>query len=93
MKLPRRHFLHLALGAAALPVVSRTALAQVYPTRTITVIVPFAAGGATDVTARIMADHMSRSSDSNFVLRMLSEQAARLGPHAPCVPAPMATRS
>ena len=61
MKLPRRQFLHLALGAAALPVVSRTALAQVYPTRTITVIVPFAAGGATDVTARIMADQMSRT--------------------------------
>jgi tripartite-type tricarboxylate transporter receptor subunit TctC len=61
MKLPRRQFLHLALGAAPLPVVSRTALAQVYPTRTITVIVPFAAGGATDVTARIMADHMSRT--------------------------------
>jgi tripartite-type tricarboxylate transporter receptor subunit TctC len=61
MKLPRRQLLHLAVGAAALPVLSRIALAQAYPMRTITVIVPFAAGGATDVTARIIADHMSRT--------------------------------
>jgi hypothetical protein len=61
VKLPRRKFLHMAVGSAALPVVSRTALAQAYPVRTITVIVPFAAGGATDVTARIFAGHMSRT--------------------------------
>jgi tripartite-type tricarboxylate transporter receptor subunit TctC len=56
MKLPhRRQFLHLAAGAAALPAVSRIARAQAYPSRTMTLIVPFAAGGSTDVTARIIA--------------------------------------
>src|SRR5260221_4400 len=45
MKLPRRQFLHLAAGAAALPAVSRIARAQTYPTRSITVIVPFPAAG------------------------------------------------
>jgi tripartite-type tricarboxylate transporter receptor subunit TctC len=62
MKLPhRRQFLRLAAGVAALPAISRFAWAQAYPTRTITVIVAFAAGGATDVTARIIADQMSRA--------------------------------
>jgi tripartite-type tricarboxylate transporter receptor subunit TctC len=60
MKFPRRKFLHLAAGAAALPVVSRIAWGQTYPTRTVTLIVPFAAGGATDAAARVAAEHMSR---------------------------------
>jgi hypothetical protein len=51
MKLPRRQFLHLAAGAAVLPAVSRIARAQTYPARTVTMIVPFAAGGGTDVAA------------------------------------------
>jgi len=62
MKLPhRRQFLHLAAGAAVLPTVAQIANAQGYPTRTIAIIVPFAAGGSTDVTARIIAEHMSRT--------------------------------
>jgi tripartite-type tricarboxylate transporter receptor subunit TctC len=53
MKLPhRRHFLHLAAGVAALPAISRIAGAQSRPTRPITVIVPYAPGGVTDLTAR-----------------------------------------
>ena len=47
MKLPRRSFLHLAAGAATLPAASRIARAQTYPTRTITLIVPFPPGGST----------------------------------------------
>ena len=61
MKLPRRQFLHLAVGSATLPIASPFAFAQAYPIRTITVVVPFAAGGATDITARIIAEHMSRT--------------------------------
>jgi tripartite-type tricarboxylate transporter receptor subunit TctC len=61
MNLPRRQFLQLAAGAAALPAVSRVAGAQAYPTRPITVIVPFAAGGSSDIIARIVGEHMSRT--------------------------------
>jgi tripartite-type tricarboxylate transporter receptor subunit TctC len=59
MKFARRQFLRLAAGAAALPVMSRIARAQANPTRPITMIVPFSAGGGTDVLARIAAEYMS----------------------------------
>jgi tripartite-type tricarboxylate transporter receptor subunit TctC len=68
MKLPRRNFLHLAAGAAALPAVSRIAWAQAYPTRPVTIIVPFAAGGGTDVSARIVGDYMSRTLGQQFII-------------------------
>ena len=58
MKLPRRQFLRLAAGAAASPTCSRIARAQSYPSRPVTMIVPFLAGGATDAIARIMAERM-----------------------------------
>jgi tripartite-type tricarboxylate transporter receptor subunit TctC len=58
MKFPRRQFLHLAAGAAALPAASRIARAQAYPSRPITMIVPFPVGGANDVIARIVAERM-----------------------------------
>jgi tripartite-type tricarboxylate transporter receptor subunit TctC len=61
MKLPRRQFLHLAAGAAALPAVSRIARAQSYPARPITLMVGAAAGGPTDSIARILAQHMRAS--------------------------------
>jgi tripartite-type tricarboxylate transporter receptor subunit TctC len=61
MKLPRRQFVHFAVGAAALPAVARFAWAQAYPTQPITMIVPFAAGGPTDVVGRIIAERLRSS--------------------------------
>jgi tripartite-type tricarboxylate transporter receptor subunit TctC len=69
MNPPRRQFLRLAAAAAALPAVSRVARAQSYPTRPITVIVPFAAGGGTDVPTRIVGEHMSRTLGQQFVVQ------------------------
>ena len=69
MKLPhRRQFLHLAAGVAALPIASHVAKAQSYPTRPITMIVPFAAGGPSDVSARIVSEHMSRTLGQRLVV-------------------------
>jgi tripartite-type tricarboxylate transporter receptor subunit TctC len=59
MKLRRRQFLNLAVSAAALPVVSRIAMAQSYPTRPVRLIVGFPPGGAADITARIMGQWLS----------------------------------
>jgi tripartite-type tricarboxylate transporter receptor subunit TctC len=58
MKLPRRQFLYLAVGVAALPVVPRIARAQTYPTRPITLVVPVAAGGGVDTAARILSEKL-----------------------------------
>ena len=68
MKLPRRQFLHLAAGAAALPAVSRIARAQAYPSRPVRIIVGFAAGGATDIVARLMGQWLSERLGQPFVI-------------------------
>jgi len=68
MKLPRRQFLHLAAGAAVLPAVSRLARAQSYPTRPVRIIVGFAAGGAADITARIIGQWLSERLGQQFVI-------------------------
>src|SRR5262245_37000316 len=68
MKLPRRKFLHLAAGAAALPAVSRFAWAQAYPTRPVRIVVGFPAGGTTDVIARLMGQWLSERLGQQFVI-------------------------
>ncbi len=68
MKLPRRNFLHLAAGAAALPAVSRDVWAQAYPARPVRIVVGFPAGGATDITARLMAQWLSDRLGQQFVI-------------------------
>jgi tripartite-type tricarboxylate transporter receptor subunit TctC len=66
--LPRRKFLHLAAGAAALPAVSRIARAQTYPSRPVRIIVGFAAGGGYDIVARLMGQWLSERLGQPFVI-------------------------
>jgi tripartite-type tricarboxylate transporter receptor subunit TctC len=68
MRLPRRKFLHLAAGAAALPAVSRIASAQAYPTRPVRIIVGFPAGIAADAIARLIAQSLSDSLKQQFIV-------------------------
>src|SRR6266576_5238005 len=68
MKRLRRQFLHLAAGAAALPVISRFARAQTYPTRPVRILVGFTAGGAFDITARLMGQWLSEQFHQPFIV-------------------------
>ena len=68
MKLPRRKFLHLAAGAAALPVVSRIARAQAYPSRPVRLVAGFAPGGGVDITARLIGQWLSERLGQQFVI-------------------------
>ena len=79
MTLHRRRFLHLAATAVALPALPRGAAAQAYPSRAITLIVPFPPGAATDVCARIVADHMSRTLGQQLVIQNVSGAGGTVG--------------
>jgi tripartite-type tricarboxylate transporter receptor subunit TctC len=68
MKLPRRQFLHLAAGAAALPAVSRIARAQAYPARPVRIVVGYPPGGATDAMARLIAQQLSERFGQQFIV-------------------------
>jgi tripartite-type tricarboxylate transporter receptor subunit TctC len=68
MKLPRRQFLHLAAGAAALPVVLQVATAQPYPTRPVRVTVGFPAGGVADILARLIGQRLSERLGQPFIV-------------------------
>src|SRR6266542_5678837 len=68
MKLPRRNFLHLAAGAAALTAVSRIARAQAYPARPVRLIVGAPAGGGFDIVARLMGQWLSERLGRSFVI-------------------------
>jgi tripartite-type tricarboxylate transporter receptor subunit TctC len=79
MTLPRRRFLHLAAGAAALPLAPRLARAQSYPARQITMIVPFAAGGPSDTVGRILADRMRTSLGQTVVIENVPGAGGSIG--------------
>src|SRR6266404_6739963 len=79
MKLPRRKFLHLAAGAAALPAVSRVARAQSYPSRPVRIIVPFPAGQATDTIARLMGQSLSERLGQPFVIENRTGAGGNIG--------------
>ena len=68
MKPPRRQFLHLTAGVAALPAVSRIALAQAYPVRPVRMVAPFAAGGPADIVARLIGQWLSERLGQPFVI-------------------------
>jgi tripartite-type tricarboxylate transporter receptor subunit TctC len=78
MKFPRRQFLQLAASAAALPAASRIARAQTYPTRPITIVVPFAAGGPTDVIARILAERTRASLGQPVIIENVTGAAGSI---------------
>src|SRR5947199_3102320 len=83
MKLPhRRQFLHLAAGAAALPAVSRIAGAQAYPTQPVRIIVGFAAGGATDIFARLLGQWLSERLGQQFVIENRTGAATNIATEA-----------
>src|SRR5882672_12773427 len=79
MKLPRRRFLHLAAVAAALPAVSRVVWAQAYPTRPITMIVPFPAGGATDTLARFLSERLRAGLRQPIIIENVAGAAGSIG--------------
>jgi tripartite-type tricarboxylate transporter receptor subunit TctC len=79
MKLPRRTFLHLAAGVAALPAVSRVAWGQAYPMRPITMIVPFPPGGGTDVIGRIVAGRIAASLGQPVIIENVTGAGGNIG--------------
>jgi tripartite-type tricarboxylate transporter receptor subunit TctC len=82
MKLPRRNFLYLAAGAAALPTVSRFACAQAYPSRPVRLIVPFGPAGATDITARLIGQWLSERLGQQFVIENRPGAGGNVGTEA-----------
>jgi tripartite-type tricarboxylate transporter receptor subunit TctC len=79
MKFPRRQFLHLAAGATALSAIPRIARAQAYPTRPITMIVPFAAGGPVDVLGRIITEQMKSSLGQPVIIENIGGADGSIG--------------
>src|SRR5262249_37882045 len=82
MNLPRRQFLHLAAGAAALPTISRVAWAQTYPTRPVRIIVGFPGGSASDTTARLIGQSLWERLGQPFVVENRPGAASNIAAEA-----------
>jgi len=82
MKLPRRRFLHLAAGAAALPAVSRIAWAQAYPARPVRIVAPTGPGGAPDIIARLIGPWLSQRLGQQFVVENRPGSGNNIGTEA-----------
>src|SRR5262245_57257597 len=82
MKLPRRNFLHLAAGAAALSTVSHIAWAQTYPTRPVRIVVGFAAGGSVDLFARLIGQWLSERLGQPFIIENRPGAGGNIGTEA-----------
>lgn len=79
MKIPRKQFLRLAAGFAALPAISRVTKAQGYPTRTVTLISPFPAGGPNDAIARVIAERMGNALGQAVVVENVTGGSGTIG--------------
>jgi len=88
MEFPRRAFLRLAAGAAALPAMPRMSRAQAYPSRPVRIIVGFPAGGATDIQARLMGQWLSDRLGQQFIVENRSGASGNIGTEAVARAAP-----
>ena len=79
MKLPRRRFLHLTVGAAAIPAFSRTASAETYPTRPVRLIAPFPPGGVVDLFARLIGEPLSERLGQPVIIENRAGAGGKVG--------------
>src|SRR5262249_15314154 len=82
VKLPRRKFLHLAAGAAAVPAMSRITWAQAYPARPVRIVVGFAPGGPADIIARLISQWLSERLDQQFIVENRPGAGSNIGTEA-----------